>query len=237
MLRTLVAWYGRKPLPLITFIKELQTLCSETLGSLFKPYSVPQIHATLIGLETIPWGKDNNENFKEISLNWLDKNLGSSKITYANLSWIGGILHQHTPLKIQLGGSYSVSFHSSFGKPWQRAIFDIVDNNVVVMGWPVSNMGTPDDKKPLHTVREAFKLAGFVHKYEENKDNDLYMVLGTVADNIDNGSIARATLEARTHMTSLKTPLILEITPDWCTIVEYKDLDLDLKNSRVLQTW
>ena len=52
--RTLVAYYGpKKPPALATLLLEMQQLTRRHFGDSFEPYELDQMHATLIGLESI----------------------------------------------------------------------------------------------------------------------------------------------------------------------------------------
>ena len=63
---TLVAFYGEKPSPLDSVIETLQSEISTEFGAAFVPYSIEQVHATLIGLES-EWcgGRWRNVNFHQ----------------------------------------------------------------------------------------------------------------------------------------------------------------------------
>lgn len=48
---TLISLYGQKQPELKTLTEKCQKLVTDTIGSAFEAYKIPQVHATIIGLK------------------------------------------------------------------------------------------------------------------------------------------------------------------------------------------
>ncbi len=114
---TLVAYYGAKPSRLVELLNNCQQLLAEQCPGRFQPYALPQLHATLVGLEHVPGTRALNRNFK--LLRGESRRMDISGYTQELESWPGW------PVRIRFGGFLPqqsafasldrAPYHSSFG--------------------------------------------------------------------------------------------------------------------------
>lgn len=223
---TLVAYYGDKP-PLITkLISGAISELSRRLGHGFAPYSLQQVHGTIIGLEGRRAGKHIiNTNYAKIQ----------DDLRSVDLKAVFQILKKKSllPFEVTMGGFIDggpYSFTSRDAVPYMRA-FSIQGINTVAMGWPFMNGRYV---KSLDKLRRAFNSVNILHKYHASpasEDNDFFFVLG----NLVNGSVDQIQLlEAQGHLRShfaSQEPVSVSISRDCLRVVAYIDEKLTPETS------
>lgn len=172
---SLVSYYGEKESEFNRYLSNIQHRVYHYLGEDFSPYSIEQIHGTIIGLETVKikeknyskWCQETNISKPPVDVNGL-LNFLSKKPKIANFKF-GGFE------KNKNHGFLSWKRH-----PYYRT-FSIRGNTMVINGWPVNKVNNQwfvtDELYEWRVQLESFNLC---HKWniEGNQDNDLFMVIG-----------------------------------------------------------
>jgi hypothetical protein len=165
-----VALYGPKAEPLRSSLAEVQALIAAQAGDSFRPYSLDQVHATLIALNGIrdpETGVVVNEYYLEHTGTRLEMNLERA----------GRILSGHLPLRVRIGGyreDQAVPFFSRGQHLFVRT-FSVRANAFVLIGWP------PVPGRPLDRLRREMNAANVLHRYHQRADDiddDFYLVVG-----------------------------------------------------------
>ncbi len=235
---TLVAFYGPKPRPLANLLESLQSEVKRTLlGAYFTPYPIDQIHGTIIGLEKAAGAsRIHNANFLKAT--------GEEKAM--SFPCLLKALEACLPLAVRIGGfARGYSGFQSFGDiPYRRA-FSIHKNTgkVLFTGWPYT--GDPGSfdfsrRRLLWQLRQELSLRCHIrHKYHEQEDNDLYMVLGTLNRPDGPGTGGKEQwvmdcrqLENRARAFLYHHPVHLLLSPDTLFVVQYETESLELAGSR-----
>lgn len=213
---TLVCHYGDKPAPLAALLQRLVRLLAERWGAAFEPYSLGQMHATLIGLET--------ELVDNRRVNrWFWKHRGERRVPDADR--LAELLETtpRLPLRVRFGGFRADSdylFTSRGQHPHQRS-FQCQGDQVVVMGWPEASGAFPGT---LAELRGDFEAANVLHKYhadrERDRDNDLFIVLGNL-NRSPGPDVGRVEVEARELL--VNTPTWVEIDREALALIAYTD--------------
>lgn len=170
---TLVSLYGQKRRQ----FADLVALCTDVINSsrlrtVFRPYRLEQVHATLIGLEkVIGYSTLINAN------KWL---VSSAKPDPMQFEPLFGLVDRHfSPMRFQFGGfTRSFAGFDSFGRsPYERAFqFQWTNNRVTLIGWPHDSRDFIT-RRLLQSFRdEVADQCNVRHKYRG--DNDLFIVLG-----------------------------------------------------------
>jgi hypothetical protein len=168
-----VALYGPKTGRFRDFLLRVQDLIAEQAGDRFLPYSLDQVHATLIALDGIPdprAGTIVNEHFLTQAGVRRPMDLGLVMDTLAS--------HFARPLRVRLGGyrpDQEAPFTSRGQHPYERAFSVQGDGAFVVIGWP------PGPGRPLDRLRRDMNAAGVLHRHHRaaaGVDNDFHLVVG-----------------------------------------------------------
>jgi len=209
-----VALYGPKANPLRDFLASVQSVIAEHVGDGFLPYSLDQIHATLIALNGVPdpeTGAIVNEYYLEHTGVGLEMDIQRAmRILNA---------HLERPLQVRIGGHgrhQAVPFVSRGQHLFERA-FSVQGNAFVLIGWPVAALTGPD--RPLNKLRRDMNAANVLHRYhrrEADVDDDFYLVIGHHADASAN-ALDRAVGAVREKLTA--NPVDLKIGPGEVKIV------------------
>ena len=179
---TAVALYGPKDGALKELLQSVQKILSKQLGDRFKPYTLEQIHSTLIRLD---WFADElsglavNRRYHEVAgvarPMMLDRALG---ILLSSLE---------PPLHIRIGAyrpGGEATFSSRGVHPYQR-MFSVQGDAFVLLGWPLSTVVSGISKKPLDDLRKEMGEVNILHWYHGSPadfDNDFHMVIGHHAE-------------------------------------------------------
>jgi hypothetical protein len=171
-----VAFYGAKAGVLGGLLAGVQELIAGHVGERFRPYSLEQVHATLIALNGVrdpATGAIVNEYFLE----------HAGAAVEMDLPRVMRILASHfaAPLAVRFGGwgaDEPVPFRSQ-GKHLYERGFSVQGRAFVLAGWPA--LALAGDGRPLDRLRRDMNAAGVLHKYhrgDADVDDDLYLVVG-----------------------------------------------------------
>lgn len=219
---SLVSYYGKKNEQFAAYLNSIQEIIVQEIGNAFLPYSLEQIHGTIIGLEM----EKSGHQFKS---KWCEKNQKHSEPV--NLKKLDEILASDAPVKnIKFGGfkkEVEYGFTSWNRHPYDRA-FSIQGNTMVINGWPVEKITGSWQVKPiLYQWRKTLESCHLCHKWHngQNQDNDLFMVVGRFDPARDN-QMSFQNFPHRIHQFLADHELILPMQSDDITLVQYKNPDL-----------
>jgi hypothetical protein len=176
---SVVSLYGPKTGPVRDFLAGVQALIAAQVGDAFRPYSLDQVHATLIALD----GVADPETGAAVNDYYLE-HTGSRRPM--DLRQVMDIVAARfaDPLRVRIGGfarQQAVAFTSGGRHPFERTC-SVQGNAFVLIGWPSASLsGLCGAARPLDDLRRAMNAANVLHKYhsrDTDVDNDLYLVLG-----------------------------------------------------------
>lgn len=226
---TLAAFYGSKPPILSELIESMNAEVENTaLAGFFTPYPIRQIHATLTGLEKITGASENyNANY------W--NRAGERRVM--DFSCLLETLSESLPMQARIGGfSESYDGFRSLGEiPYRRAFsVDWNSGKLNLIGWPFA--GPFDDfdfsrQRLLWALRSRWASRCHIrHKYHEQQDNDLYMVLGSLnlPAGLDQAALDALQKEGRKLEWIIRdflhhNPANLSLSPDTLFLVQYEE--------------
>jgi hypothetical protein len=171
-----VALYGPKDGALRDFLVWAHGLIADQLGDDFRPYSLDQVHATLIALNAVPdpeTGAIVNEYYLANAGQALEMDLPRVMDTLAR--------HFARPLRVRIGGflpGQEIPFTSRGRHLFERS-FMTWGNAFVLIGWPTASLGGAGRR--LDELRRDMNAANVLHKYHRRDgdvDDDLYLVVG-----------------------------------------------------------
>jgi hypothetical protein len=175
---TSVALYGDKTGPLQRLLATTQRIVAGQLGDSFRPYTLEQIHGTIIGLDGVAdpsSGELVNQYFLELTGDRRSVNHRRAMEILAD--------RLTPPMTIRFGGNrpdMPAAFASRGQHPFERS-FSVQGDALVLMGWPIETVKNGDTTRPLDDLRRALNEAGFLHRYHrtpDDVDNDFYLVVG-----------------------------------------------------------
>ena len=190
-----VAFYGQKTGRLRELLTGVQALIAEHVGADFRPYTLEQVHGTLIALNGVREGG-------AIVNEYLLEHAGVRQ--EMDLPRVMDILARRfaTPLRVRIGGfrpGQAVPF-TSRGQHLAERAFSVQGQAFVLVGWPADSLaGVEGSGRPLDDLRREMNAAGVLHRYHarpEDVDNDLHLVVGHHAG-APAGALARATAVVR----------------------------------------
>ena len=192
-----VALYGPKAGAARDLLVGVQETIASHIGERFRPYSLEQVHATLIALGGVSdpaTGAVVNEYFLE----------HAGVAVEMDLPLVMRILAAHfaEPLAVRFGGwgaGQPVPF-LSWGEHLYERGFSVQGNAFVLMGWPTA--AVTGDSRPLDRLRRDMNAAGVLHKYhrrDADVDDDLYLVVGH-HDGAPAGALERAAAAVRDRL-------------------------------------
>ena len=193
-----VAFYGPKTGRLRELLAGEQALIAEHVGADFRPYTLEQVHATLIALNGVREGGT-------IVNEYLLEHAGVRR--EMDLPRVMDILVRRfsVPLPVRVGGfrpDQAVPF-TSRGQHLAERTFSVQGEAFVLMGWPAGSLagveGPARTRRPLDELRREMNAAGVLHRYHARPadvDNDLHLVVGHHAG-APAGALARATAAVR----------------------------------------
>jgi hypothetical protein len=187
-----VAFYGPKTGRLRELLTGVQALIAEHVGGDFRPYTLDQVHATLIALNGVRAGG-------AIVNEYLLEHAGERR--EMDLPRVMDILARRftTPLRVRIGGfrpGQAVPF-TSRGQHLAERSFSLQGEAFVLVGWPADSLAGLG--QPLDELRREMNAAGVLHRYHArlgDVDNDLHLVVGHQAG-ASAGALARATAAVR----------------------------------------
>ncbi|NJK27543.1 MAG: hypothetical protein HC925_01815 [Coleofasciculaceae cyanobacterium SM2_3_26] len=177
---SLVAYYGEKNQAFAHLIQTVQAELQRRLGKAFAPYSIEQIHATIVGLEGVREGEALwNRNF--LQFRGERRAMDLSKL----LHWLDAT--ELLPFDVQLGGfvpDRPYPFTSRDRHPFLRS-FDMSnagEHGAIAVGAGWSRRGEAYTHT-LDALRKAAQTCNLLHKYHRTPtdiDNDFYFALGWI---------------------------------------------------------
>ena len=187
-----VAFYGPKTGRLRELLAGVQALIAEQVGQDFRPYTLDQVHATLIALNGVREGGT-------IVNEYLLEHAGERR--EMDLPRVMDILARRfaAPLRVRIGGfrpGQAVPF-TSRGQHLAERTFSVQGEAFVLLGWPADSLAGAG--RPLDELRREMNAAGALHRYHARPtdvDNDLHLVVGHHAG-APAGALARATAAVR----------------------------------------
>lgn len=171
-----VALYGPKAGPLRDFLASMHALIAEHIGGSFRPYSLDQVHATLIALN----GVRDPETCGIVNEYYLTY-AGVRQVMNLGLVMDTLVTRFTSPLQIRIGGYQQhqpVPFFSRGQHPFERT-FSVQGNSFVLVGWPV--VARTGSARPLDKLRRDMNAANVLHRYHRHAadvDDDFYLVAG-----------------------------------------------------------
>jgi hypothetical protein len=213
---TAVALYGTKTGDLKILLETVQALVSERLRDRFRPYTLDQIHGTVIRLD----GVADAQAGLIVNLRYLEVTGIPRAMDHARALEILAT-HLIPPLSIRLGGyglGTAATFSSRGQHPHER-MFSLQGDAFVLVGWPVSTVANGSAPGPLDDLRRAMNDANIVHWYHRSStdiDNDLHLVIGH-----HNGASQRETKEAVSAVGTYlaRHPVQVEVGVDQIAII------------------
>ena len=202
-----VAFYGPKTGRLREVLAGIQALIAEHVGGDFRPYSLDQVHATLIALNGVcEGGTAVNE--------YLLAHAGVRR--EMDLPRVMDILARRfaTPLRVCAGGfrpDQATPF-ASRGQHLAERTFSVQDRAFVLVGWPAESLAGAG--RPLDELRREMNTAGLLHRYHVRAgdvDNDLHLVVGHHAG-APAAALARATAAVRDRLAGDPADLAIALT-------------------------
>jgi hypothetical protein len=187
-----VAFYGPKTGRLRELLTGVQALIAEHVGAGFRPYTLEQVHATLIALNGVREGGT-------IVNEYLLEYAGVRR--EMDLPQVMDILARRfaVPLRVRIGGfrpEAAVPF-TSRGQHLAERTFSVQGEAFVLVGWPADSLAGAG--MALDELRREMNAAGALHRYHARPadvDNDLHLVVGHHAG-APAGALARATAAVR----------------------------------------
>ena len=209
---SVVAFYGPKTGRLRELLTGVQALIAEHVGNDFRPYTLDQVHATLIALNGVRAGGT-------IVNEYLLEHAGERR--EMDLPRVMDILARRfaTPLRVRIGGfrpGQAIPF-TSRGQHVAERSFSVQGEAFVLVGWPAESLAGAG--RPLDDLRREMNAAGVLHRYHARPgdvDNDLHLVVGH-QDGAPAAALARATAAVRDKLAA--DPAALAIARSDVTII------------------
>ena len=202
-----VAFYGPKTGRLRELLTGVQAQIAEHVGNDFRPYTLDQVHATLIALNGVRAGGT-------IVNEYLLEHAGERR--EMDLPRVMDILSRRfaTPLRVRIGGfrpGQAVPF-TSRGQHVAERSFSVQGQAFVLVGWPAESLAGAG--RPLDDLRREMNAAGVLHRYHARPgdvDNDLHLVVGHQAG-APAAALARATAAVRDKLAADPADLAIALS-------------------------
>jgi len=202
-----VAFYGPKTGRLRELLTGVQAQIAEHVGNDFRPYTLDQVHATLIALNGVRAGGT-------IVNEYLLEHAGERR--EMDLPRVMDILARRfaTPLRVRIGGfrpGQAVPF-TSRGQHVAERSFSVQGQAFVLVGWPAESLAGAG--RPLDDLRREMNAAGVLHRYHARPgdvDNDLHLVVGHQAG-APAAALARATAAVRNKLAADPADLAIALS-------------------------
>ena len=202
-----VAFYGPKTGRLRELVTEVQALIAEHVGAGFRPYTLDQVHATLIALNGVRAGGT-------VVNEYLLEHAGVRR--EMDLPRVMDILARRfaVPLRVRIGGfrpGQAVPF-TSRGQHLAERTFSVQGEAFVLVGWPTDSIFGAG--QPLDELRREMNAAGALHRYHARPadvDNDLHLVVGHHAGRPAD-ALARATAAVRDQLAAEPADLAIGLS-------------------------
>ena len=213
---TMVALYGIKTGDLKRLLETVQAILGERLRGGFQPYSLDQIHGTVIRLDGVADAQSGliiNPRYAEFTgmPHGMDHARALEIVT----------AHLTPPLSIRIGGygpATPATFSSRGQHPYER-MFSGPGNAFVLMGWPAATVAQGISARPLDRLRRTMNEANIVHWYHDSPtgiDNDFHLVVGH-HDGVSPAEAAAAVDAVRTYLA--QHPVQIDVGVDQVSII------------------
>jgi hypothetical protein len=237
MQASLVAFYGPKTGPLRHFLRRCLdgvtgAIEKHAAGCSFRPYSLGQIHATVIGLERTTPASFENRNLHVLR--------GACRSMELIRFFCFLRESERLPLQAQFGGFANIDypFASRGARPYDRT-FSIQGEIAVVIGWPIgaapggftAAQTYPRVVDDLRREAQRFNVLHRWHRRPTDVDNDLYVRLGLVDGELLPPERALIEAEIRGRL-SASSPVIVRLGIADLTVVSYPSDDESLPEDR-----
>ena len=205
-----VAFYGPKTGRLRELLTGVQALIAEHVGGDFRPYTLDQVHATLIALNGVRAGGT-------IVNEYLLEYAGERR--EMELPRVMDILARRfaTPLRVRIGGfrpGQAVPF-TSRGQHLAERSFSVQGEAFVLVGWPADSLAEVEGSgRPVDELRREMNAAGVLHRYHTKPadvDNDLHLVVGHQV-RAPAAALARATAAVRDKLAADPADLAIALS-------------------------
>lgn len=232
---SLVAFYQNKPSQLATLIDELQTCLHKTsvLNQKFQSYQLEQVHGTIIGCEGLrtesgiinKWFLENRQEIRYIDLEGLSEYFRSS---------------DRLPLTLRFGGynsQFDYGFVSRYQHPFIRS-FQLQPSTAgisiaVLVGWAFRNNSISWAIDNLRRDAQKFNCLHKYHTWPTTIDNDFYLRLGIVREDIKPNEIAFIQAEIR-NILQTKVPIYIALKQNNLAFVKYQNLSLPVATTEMI---
>ena len=202
-----VAFYGPKTGRLRELVTGVQAQIAEHVGASFRPYTLDQVHATLIALNGVREGGT-------IVNEYLLEHAGVRR--EMDLPRVMDILDRRfaVPLRVRIGGfrpGQPIPF-TSRGQHLAERAFSTQGEAFVLVGWPADSL--TGAARPLDELRRAMNAAGVLHRYHARPadvDNDLHLVVGHHAG-APADALARATAAVQDRLAADPADLAIALS-------------------------
>jgi hypothetical protein len=202
---TIVLLYGAdKPTELRSLLGDLQARIADAVDAHFLPRPVPDIHATLIGLES--GGPIADGAVPAIDIDGLCRHLDETLT--------------RSPLRLRFGGfTDRVHSVSSRGQSLYERALTVSGDKVVLIGWPVDGRGQPTWR--LEELRRELGRFGARHRYHPTPDPDAYLVIGELLDGWEAARLDACVERCRSKLA--QTPCEVQVTGANASLAIYTD--------------
>jgi hypothetical protein len=213
---TAVALYGTKTGELEGLLETVQAMLSETLRDGFCPYTLDQIHGTVVRLD----GVADAQAGRIVNLRYLEVTGIPRAMDHARALEILSA-HLTPPLSIRIGGygpDTPAAFSSRGRHPHDR-MFSAQGNAFVLVGWPEAAVTDGISPGPLDGLRREMNEANIMHWYHESAadvDNDFHLVVGH-HDGVPEHEIRDAVHAVRAYLA--EHPVQVELGTDQMSII------------------
>ena len=213
---TIVLLYGAdKPAELRSLLGDLQARIADAVGAHFLPRPVPDIHATLIGLES--GGSIADGAVPGIDIDGLCRHLDETLT--------------RSPLRLRFGGfTDRVHSVSSRGQSLYERALTVSGDKVVLIGWPVDGHGEPTWR--IEELRRGLGRFGARHRYHPTPDPDAYLVIGELLDGWDPARLDACV--ARCRSTLSRAPCEVQVSGVNAGLAIYTDTRLPAESTMLV---
>ena len=224
-----VALYGTKTGVLRGLLEAVQEICSERLREGFLPYTLDQIHSTVIRLD----GRTHTKTGLLVNQHYLQLADIPRAMDHARAAEIL-TAYLAPPLSIRIGGfrpNSPTKFTSRGQRPYER-MFSAQDGSLVLVGWPASTVMNGITQRPLDDLRRKMNEANILHWYHKSwsdVDNDFHLVVGHY-DGVSQRNVEEAVDAASIYLS--QHPIQVEvgvnqvaiIAADWPTLAPARSI-------------
>lgn len=235
---SLVALYGSKPPEMTTIIAAIQHRLHNIFKSTFQPYTMEQIHATIVSLERVA-----ESTMINLCMAHHRPQQQPEPMDFA------GLLHflcagNWFPFNVQIGGfqDCDYSFTSRSKRPYERS-FGIFNGRAIAIGFPLRFPSLPlahaqHQDTPycsvLARIRKGVETFHILHKYHtkpDERDNDFYFRVGLIQNATISASHQQAAEQSiRTYLSTVG-PMTITINAADIYVVAYEHETLPIAST------